>query len=121
MKNGTRPGNQNNTEAADFAAVQAKIDELLKPFKGWTWVYSNVEGGLATLDCITEVLKQQSFIFGGLSFLMIQVCDNCGELSIEQQEALMFAAKTLREEKEKINSIWPHHNCRLTLVELKED
>ena len=94
-------------KASDFTAVQAAIDALLKPFEGWQWAYKNANKEIVTLRDLNNAILQLHVKFGGLALLLELLCENSKGLTIEQQEALYLATDCLREEKEKIESIWP--------------
>ena len=91
----------------DFNAIQAEADRLLEPLEGWLWAYKNISGDLVSLERLLDVCIAQSDKFGGLSFALKQVCETAGGLSVEHQEVLLFAARSLQEEKAVLETVWP--------------
>ena len=98
-------------EKAEYDAIQAKIEALLEPLEGWCWAYKTIDNSFVTHEQLHEALRAMHNKMGGLAFLLNQIGENC-DLDVEKSTALLFAAEALKEEADRISSIWPDSTAR---------
>ena len=106
-ENPPEAGQEKQPKAPELVAVLTEIEAILRSFEGWQWAYKNINQEIVTLRELNDAILQLHVKFGGLACLLELLRENSIGLTIEQQEALYLASDCLREEKEKIESIWP--------------
>ena len=76
--------------------------------KGRKLAYRNMNGDLTTLNRVSDVAGDLVSKLAAIAFILDHTFENeMAKLPLERQAVLMFITASLRDEEEKLYSIWP--------------